>query len=250
MFATEYFFFRTSWFTWADIIIMNALLLAVPWKELRSNYIIPAKTLVFPIAGYPELEGISTQNMDEAKKKLAEAGAAGSPAIVPLVIKIPESEAFLSLAQILKNAWEELGIKVEIQSMPSEEYYKSLRADDYAVGVTSWIGDFADPLSFLDMFRPASSLNDSGWKNASYESLIIEASAIMQVKERYSKLAEAEKLLLADGVILPIAHNPALNVIDRNGIEGWYPTALDIHPFKFIRFVQKKPLPGVALLVH
>ena len=114
------------------------------------------------------------------------------------------------------------------------------------LGVTSWIGDFADPLAFLELFRPASSLNDSGWNNPAFEQLIVDASSCKQTKDRYAKLAEAEKVLLGDGVILPVAHNPSLNVIDTNGITGWYANALDIHPFKFVRFSQRKVMPNVA----
>lgn len=247
MFSTEYFFFRSTWGPWADAKVRNALLLAVPWAALRANYIIPAKTLVFPIAGYPELEGISTQNVEEAKKLLAAAGIADAAAMTPIVVSIPESPAFQGLAEILKSSWEALGIKVSIRVMPYDKYYESLRTDDYSVGITSWIGDFADPLSFLELFRPSSSLNDSGWKNADYEKLIADAATVKQGKDRYAKLADAEKVLLADGVILPVAHNPSINVIDTNGISGWYPNALDIHPFRYIRFSRRKPLPGVAL---
>ena len=247
LFATEYFFFRTTWGPWADSRIRNALLLAVPWTELRANYLIPAKTLVFPIAGYPEISGINTQNVSEAKAKLTEAGITDPASLIPLVISIPDSDSFKALAAILEKGWTELGITVKVQVFPYAVYYDSLKKNDYAIGITSWIGDFADPLSFLELFRSSSSLNDSGWKSKEYESLITEASAMLQTKERYAKLAEAEKILLADAVVLPVAHNPALNIIDTNGLTGWYTNALDIHPFKFIRFSQKKALPGVAL---
>lgn len=247
MFATEYFFFRSTRGAGANGKVRNALLLAVPWTELRASYLIPAKTLVFPIAGYPELPGIDTLNVDAAKKLLAEAGIADPASEEPLVISIPESEAFLSLAKILQTAWSGLGFRVEIRTAPYETYYGTLRQDDYTVGITSWIGDFADPLSFLEMFRQSSSLNDSGWNNAEYEKCI-NAATFKQGKDRYAQLAEAEKILLAEGVILPVAHNPALNVIDMDGITGWYSNALDIHPFKFISFSPKKALPGVAML--
>ncbi len=250
MFSTEYFFFRSTWGPWADSKIRNALLLAVPWTELRSNYLIPAKTLVFPIPGYPELAGISVQNVDDPKKKLIEAGVLDASKLPPLVILIPESEPFSKLASILEKAWKGLGFTVEIKSLPYSSYYASLRNDTYSIGITSWIGDFPDPLSFLEMFRPSSTLNDSGWNNPSYEKLILDASALKVAKERYAKLAEAEKLLLGEGVILPIAHNPSLNVIDINGISGWYTNVLDIHPFKFVRFSPKKTLPGVAMVTR
>lgn len=246
MFSTEYFFFRATWGPWADGRVRNALLRAVPWSELRSSYVIPATTLVFPIAGYPKLAGIEAYSMDEAKKMLADAGYTDLSSVPPLEIRIPETAPFITLAEILKKSWTELGFAVEIRTIPYAAYYQSLREDTYAIGITSWIGDFADPLSFLEMFRPDSSLNDSGWKSPAYEKLIGEASSGLSKQDRYTRLSEAERVLLDEGIILPIAHNPALNVIDTNGLGGWYSNALDIHPFKFIRFVPKKPLPGVA----
>lgn len=247
MFATEYFFFRTTWGAGADSRVRKALLLSVSWEELRNSYLIPATTLVFPIAGYPEIEGVETYDLAAARKLMDSWRAENPAASAELVISIPESENYSALAAILEAGWEEIGFTVSVRTTPYGDYYNSLRSDDYTLGITSWIGDFADPLTFLEMFRPDSSLNDSGWKNSEYERMITEASGKKQAKERYAKLAEAEKLLLAEGVILPIGHNPALNVLDMDGITGWYPNALDIHPFKFIRFNQKKPLPGVAL---
>lgn len=246
MFSTEYFFFRGTWGPWATSAVRNALLLSVPWNDLRSDYLIPAKTLVFPISGYPQLTGIEEYNPEEAARLLEEAGLTDFSSIPVLQIRIPETRHFESMAETLKTAWEKLGFTVEINMIPYAKYYSSLRNDEYAVGVTSWIGDFADPLAFLEMFRPASSLNDSGWKSSKYEEIINEASGQRSPLRRYEKLAEAEQLLLDDAVILPLSHNPSLNIIDMNGIEGWYPNALDIHPFKFIRFVPRKALPGVA----
>ena len=247
MFSTEYFFFRGTWGPWATSEVRNALLLSVPWNELRSKYLIPAKTLVFPISGYPELAGVEQYNPEEAAKLLREAGLTDFSSVPVLQIRIPETQHFAAMAETLKEAWEKLGFTVEIHMIPYAQYYSSLRNDEYAVGVTSWIGDFADPLAFLEMFRPASTLNDSGWNNTEYEKIITEASGQRSPLRRYEKLAEAEKLLLDNAVILPLSHNPALNIIDVNGIEGWYPNALDIHPFKFIRFVPRKALPGVAM---
>ena len=64
---------------------------------------------------------------------------------------------------------------------------------------------------------------------------------------RLATLAEAEKILLDRGVILPICYSPALNIVDLAELGGWYPNALDIHPFKYISFRTLRPLPGVAL---
>jgi peptide/nickel transport system substrate-binding protein/oligopeptide transport system substrate-binding protein len=69
---------------------------------------------------------------------------------------------------------------------------------------------------------------------------------------RYATLAEAEQLLLERGTVLPVSFSPAVNVVDTDEIEGWFPNAMDIHPFKYFRFKAFRPLPGVArtLLEH
>ena len=69
-------------------------------------------------------------------------------------------------------------------------------------------------------------------------------------RERYKTMSEAEKLLLERGAVLPLCYSPAMNIIDTEEIEGWYPNAMDIHPFKYLRFMTLKPLPGVALKIN
>lgn len=246
MFSTEYFFFRTTWGPWADSRVRNALLRAVPWAELRASYIIPASTLVYPISGYPKLDGITAYNSAEAKTMLAEAGITNPSSLPPIVIRIPKADPFEKLAKILETAWTDLGFVVQLESIPFILYNDRLKEDTYTIAITSWIGDFADPLSFLEMFRKGSTLNDSGWHNSEYENMILESSSDSNGQDRYELLSRAEKLLLDEGVILPVAHNPALNVIASDELEGWYANVLDIHPFKFIRFIPRKPLPGVV----
>ena len=246
MFSTEFFFFKTTQGAGRSAAARRALLLAVPWAEFRSGYLIPATTLIFPIMGYPEVTGPHVQDMERAKELLREAGIDPS-AEEAIVIFYPESSIYEEKTELLKSAWEELGFAVEKRPEASDTYYREMRGDGYTVGVTSWIGDFADPIAFLEMFRPASSLNDSGWRNARFESLVSAAARESDAEKRYELFAEAEQLLLDEAVILPLSHNPAVNVIDTNGLDGWHVNVLDIHPFKYVRFVPRAPMPGIAL---
>ena len=38
----------------------------------------------------------------------------------------------------------------------------------------------------------------------------------------------------------------AFNLVSRGRLDGWYPNALDIHPFRFIRFKRLEGPRGVA----
>jgi len=252
MFATHFYFIRSSQKPWDDHRVRRAMALVLPWDEIRSNYYLPAATLIYPIIGYPEVEGITKTNLDEAQKLMAEAGyalpASGSLSGIPdLVIRIPPSFDAMRVGSIMANTWKEkLGFNVRVEVISFDRYYQSIDEDDYTVGSMTWIGDFADPYAFLMMWRNDSNLNRAHLDDADYEALI-DKSMIEEGLTRLTTLAEAEKLLLDRGTVLPIFFNPALNIIDTGEIEGWYPNALDIHPFKYMSFRGFRPLPGVAM---
>jgi len=248
MFATEYFYFKTNAAPCNNQAIREALLAAIPYTELRKDYLIPAKTLVFPLTGYPTVPGIDKQDTAKAEKLLKKQPQ--TETTQPVKILLPETAFYAEQAALLKRAWEQIGISTEITTVPFEEYYNRLKTDDYHIAVVSWIGDFADPLAFLELFRPDSTLNDSGWHNTDYENFIKKASAEQNRKKRFEYLAKAEQLLLDSSVLIPLSHVPAINVIDLSDIKGWYVNAVNIHPFKFIHFAQPDPLPGIARYSH
>jgi peptide/nickel transport system substrate-binding protein/oligopeptide transport system substrate-binding protein len=96
------------------------------------------------------------------------------------------------------------------------------------------------------MWRRDSNLNDSRLDDEEFEALI-DRSMIEEGEIRLATLAEAEKMLLDRGVVLPISYSPAFNIVDMGELDGWYPNALDIHPFKYFLFKSYRPIPGVAM---
>jgi peptide/nickel transport system substrate-binding protein/oligopeptide transport system substrate-binding protein len=221
--------------------------LVLPWEEIRSNYYLPAKTLIFPVIGYPEIKGISETNHEEALALMEEAGHADGKGLPELVIRLTPSRDAARVAALMANAWKNvLKFNVRVEVIPFERYFPSLKEGSYTVGLTTWIGDFADPYAFLQMWRKDSNLNDARFNDPDYEELI-ERSMLEEGGVRLATLAEAEQLLLDRGVVLPICFNPALNIVDTGELDGWFPNALDIHPFKYMSFKAFRPLPGVAM---
>ena len=246
MFATHYYFVRSDTEPWNDRRVRRALALALPWQDIRKEHLLPAPTLVFPIPGYPKLDGMTASDTEEAKKLLSEAGYPAGKGIPELVIRITPSKDAGRIAELMANAWKtDLGIQVKVEVIPFDGYYQSLKRSGYVVGSSTWIGDFADPYTFLQMWRADSNLNDARYRDDEYESLV-ERSLAEEGETRYKTLSEAEKLLLEGGVVLPISYTPAVNVIDTDEIDGWYANPLDIHPFKYLEYAAYKPLPGVA----
>jgi peptide/nickel transport system substrate-binding protein/oligopeptide transport system substrate-binding protein len=246
MFATHYYFIRSVNKPWNDWRLRRALSISLPWDDIREGHFMPAETLIYPIPGYPEIKGAAEQLLDEARELLAEAGYAQGEGLPELVIRISEGADAQRIAGIMATTWKEsLGIPVKVEVIPFEDYFQSLKDDHYDVGSSTWIGDFADPYTFLQMWTNDSNLNDAKLNDEDYENLI-EKSMMEDSAERWTTLSEAEKLLIDRGTVLPISHSPAVNVVDLDEIAGWFPNALDIHPFKYLFFKAMKPLPGVV----
>ncbi|MDR1025112.1 MAG: peptide ABC transporter substrate-binding protein [Treponema sp.] len=248
MFATHYYFIRSVEKPWSDYRVRRALILALPWENLREGHFLPAKTLIHPIMGYPEIEGLENTDIEGALRLLEEAGFPRGAGLPELVIRLTPSPEAARIGELMALAWhEKLGVPVRIEVVPYRQYFQSLKTPGYGVGSSTWIGDFADPYTFLQMWRRDSNLNDAGLDDADYEELM-EKSMTQEGIERFATLAEAETLLLDRGTVIPISYSPALNIIDTGELSGWYSNALDIHPFKYLSFRAFRPLPGVALL--
>ena len=247
LFSTHYYFIRSETKPWNDKRVRRAMALVLPWEEIRSGYYLPAKTLIFPVRGYPEIEGITEANYKEAIELMNDAGFADGEGLPELVIRLTPSRDSARVAGLMADAWKNiLKFNVRVEVISFDRYFQSLKEEGYTVGSTTWIGDFADPYAFLQMWRNDSNLNDARFNDPDFEELI-DRSMIEEGSVRLATLAEAEKLLLERGAVLPLCYNPALNIIDTGEIDGWYTNALDIHPFKYLSFKTLRPMPGVAV---
>jgi peptide/nickel transport system substrate-binding protein/oligopeptide transport system substrate-binding protein len=246
LFATHYYFIRSAKAPWNDHRVRRALTISLPWERIREGFPLPAKTLIYRLPGYPEVAGLEKADAEGARRLLAEAGYPGGNNLPELVIRLTPSPEAARIGGLMAATWmQELGLTVKIDVVPYEQYLYSLKQNDYDIGSSTWIGDFADPYTFLQMWRKDSNLNDARLNDADYEALI-DRSMTEDGETRWKTLAEAEKLLLDRGTVLPVSFSSALNIVDMSELDGWFPNALDIHPFKYLAFKAFKPLPGIA----
>jgi peptide/nickel transport system substrate-binding protein/oligopeptide transport system substrate-binding protein len=248
LFATNYFYFVCAEAPWSDARVRRALSLLLPWPEIRTeDTLFPTSRLIPAIPGYPELEGIGAADEAQALKLLAEAGHPGGAGLPSMSIKIPVGEESLRVAQLMAQTWGgKLGLKVTIDPFAYDDYLLEVKKKDYTLGTVTWIGDYPDPLTFLQMWVTGSNLNDARFVSPGFDELI-DLSLGQEDQMRYQTLGKAEAMLLSEAVVLPISHAPAFALIDLERVEGWFPNVLNIHPFKYLRFRIARVPPGVAL---
>lgn len=243
-FGTFYFFFKIKNKPWNNPEFRRALLEAVPYDKLRKGSVIAADTLVYPLVGYPKVAGLDDYDVDDAIVMMnAARKKAGIPLDqkLPLIFAINDSKYMREYAEILKEAWEPLGVNVIIQTTPAQRYMASIDSWNADLFYYSWIGDYADPMAFLELFRGYSSLNESKYANKVFDGYLNQAALTSDPSERYKLLGAAEEKLLQDGVIIPIYHPVSFNVINTDSIGGWSANALDLHPLKYL-YIKRNPL--------
>lgn len=248
LFGTSYLFFVSNKSPWDDYRVRRGLALLIPWEKLRAdNSILPTSTLVPSIPGYPKLKGITKQNEKEAMSLLKDAGYPGGTGLPRIIFKISDSPGSLKIVKAIEDVWEKkLSADVKIERYPYKEYLNELKKNNYTIGSATWIGDFADPLTFLQLWMSGGNLNDAKFSSRKFDE-IIEKSYSEKGSKRYKSLSEAEKILLNGAVVLPLSNPPSFNLIDLEAIGGWFPNPLNIHPFKYFYYKTVTLPPGIAM---
>ena len=222
-----------------DARVRHALSLAIDKKRITEKITqlgeIPAFSLVPPGAGadYQPPRG-DEFNPEKARSLLAEAGFPGGKGF-PLIeyLHIPPLVE-RSIAVELQAMWEKnLGIKVGLAKQEQKIWLSSMRELSYQFTRSSWVGDYNDPNTFLEMFTSTSGNNRTGWKNADYDRMIAEASREPDVAKRNQIFHGAEKLLVADeAVILPVYFYVGVQFFHADKLGGVETNLIDDHPFR------------------
>lgn len=94
-----------------------------------------------------------------------------------------------------------LGIKLELNNVPSKQRLQAVKDRDYEMVYANWFPDYDDPMTYLDLWGVD---NKSDYKNDAYMALVKEAKATTDEKLRQQKMFDIEKLILEDMVVIPV----------------------------------------------
>jgi oligopeptide transport system substrate-binding protein len=102
-----------------------------------------------------------------------------------------------------------------------------------------WVGDYMDPITFLDLFSTPDGNNGTGWFEPKYVDLLRAANRESDARKRYEMLARAEAYLLEVQPVVPLV-TQATNWIKKPYVKGMYANPLTIHPWKYV-YIEHDP---------
>ena len=230
----------------SDVRIRKAFSMAIDRRRITTKITrageSPAVSFVPPgIPGYKAAEGLS-ENVAEARRLLGEAGFPGGKGFPLTTYLYSEGELNEGVAVELQSMWREaLGVTVQLARQEWKVYLNSLGSLDYGIARSSWVGDYPDPNTFLDLFLSESGNNRTGWSDPRYDALIHAAAAEADPVKRFQILHQAEEFLVRDQVpISPLFFYVGIQLYDGNHFGGIEANVLDEHP---IREMYRKQEP-------
>ena len=222
-----------------DRRVRQALNLAID-KEALARYLLrggqrPARSFVPPLLpDYQPVQGPAC-DPEAARRLLAEAGYPGGRGLRPLEILYSTSEANKLIAEALQAMWgAELGVRVRLLNQESKVYRDAMKRGQYDIAHSSWIGDYDDPNTFLDLFLSDGGNNRTGWGHPRYDDLIHRAAREVDPQRRVALLQEAERILVRDEApIIPLYFYVNVYLVHPKVLGVW-DNARNVHPFQYI----------------
>ena len=150
--------------------------------------------------------------LEEAKKEL------GVDNFKVDILYETDSEAPGKVAENLQAMWKEnLGIEVTLNPKTKKERLELMNNLDYEIGLTRWGPDYADPQTYLDLFKSDQTAYNGYYFNPEYDALLNKAETgadAADADKRWADLIEAEKMILDDYGIIPVFQNGAAMLIN------------------------------------
>lgn len=242
--ATYFVRFNVSRAPFSDARVRRAVSLIVDRRELvekitRGGEPI-AESFVPPGtgSGYVPPAG-ARRDPEAARKLLAEAGFPGGAGF-PVVRYLYKGDSDLDrdIAVEIQGALQrELGIRMLLQPQEWTVYLALQGALDYDLCRSSWVADYNDPNTFLNMFVTGDGNNRTGWSNAGYDALISAAAAEPDRDKRFECFRKAERILVVDeAAVCPLYFYVGIQFYDAKRLGGLSQNLLDEHPLRFLHW--------------
>jgi oligopeptide transport system substrate-binding protein len=248
MISTEsvYFSFNVTKPPFDDIRVRQALSMAIDRETLQDKVLkagykpsysyVPA---VDPTYDGPKVAeaGMSKEEREAKAKELLAAAGFGPDNPLKVSILSTTDEVEKREATAVAIMWKQvLGVQTDLQNQEFQAWLDTFYAGNWEVFNDNIVGDFPGPETYLSYMKPSS---DPGynWKSDAYEDLMTKAAAIPDPAERSKVLAEAEKVLLDDYLVAPIASATSRHLV-KPYVKGWEDNVVESHPTRFMSIEQ------------
>jgi len=221
-----------------DARVRRALALAIDREALVRHVTrggeVPAYAVSYPGTANYVPEARLSGSLDDARALLAEAGYPSGRGLPKIELLYNTSESHREIAEAVQQMWKTtLGVEVELVNQEWKVYLDRQNTGDFMLQRGGWVADYVDPHVFLEIWETGNGNNKTGWGSPDYDALLHAALAAKNDEERYAYYQKMDALLIEELPIIPVYYYVKKGLLSPR-VKGYYPTLLDIHPYKFI----------------
>jgi len=178
-------------------------------KTFFNDRAIPAQSIVPPgLKGHlgdfknPYRGEGKKENLELAKKLLAEAGYPGGQGLPVIDYDVTATTVARQMAEFFKSQMAQIGINIKVNQSPWPEFQEKVVTRKVMMFGMAWGADYPDAENFLQLFygpNKSPGANGSGYDSSEFNKLFLEAS-LMQDGPLRTKLYEKLNLMVAKEV--------------------------------------------------
>jgi oligopeptide transport system substrate-binding protein len=227
--------------------LRQALVLAIDrpalTRYLKYDMYEPADTLMPPLSGYrpqhPDWAPLAQLERNALARRLY--AAAGYSPQHPLRVDISTSiqgadeRHFFEAVAAMWHAV--LGAEVGVDESEFKVLLQNRELRRLPLFLDSWIGDFADPVNFLQLFDSRGSLDYGGYADARFDALLDRAAQEPDNAARYRLLEQSEQVLNQDAVYIPLYYYATRHLV-KPYVTGWQSNLLDRNLSRYMSILE------------
>ncbi|MBT2285382.1 peptide ABC transporter substrate-binding protein [Paenibacillus polymyxa] len=173
-----------------------------------------------------------TENVDEAKKLLAEGMKEEGYTTLPAVTLIYNtSDGHAKIALAVADMWKKnLGVDVKTENQEWKVFLDNRQKQNFQIARSGWSADYSDPYNFLEMWTTGNTNNDAKFSNEQYDKDVKDTVKSADPATRMAAFADAEKILIQDEMgVMPIYYytNVSLTKPYLKGVQLDFSGAID-----------------------
>lgn len=131
---------------------------------------------------------------------------------VELTLIFDDEESIKLVAEFIQQQLQENlpGLTITLQPYPKKQRADLMKAHDYDIGLCRWGPDYADPLTYLDLWTDDYPHNYGVWHSDEYMEIINNIKSVeyaLDTEARWELLKDAEQIIADESVILPVYQN-------------------------------------------
>jgi oligopeptide transport system substrate-binding protein len=162
-----------------------------------------------------------------ARRLLDDAGMLRSPPAIELHYN--SSELHSRIAVAVARMWKEaLGVDTTLHAEEFKVLLQDIdRGDVTQVFRASWLADYDDAYSFLQVLQTGFGINLPHYSNPEYDDLLARAASQLDAGRRRALLQNAEQVMIADQPLIPLYFYVAKHLVSTR-VMGWRDNAMNV----------------------